>query len=224
MPFILMALGGLIGIIILRLRQPKETDDGAQCGKCKYSVRGLPNLDCPECGSDLREVGIKLPPRRGQLMKVFLLLLGAQFFGMLIYYGIMAWAPQLTSLFYLVVPLALGGLIVMLIVQRFRRLAHADDGGECGNCSFSARDFPGLDCPECDSDLREVGIVLAPQPPSKNRIWFALIASLVFMAILFGANFLEDFMDKTGPPMTVAPLPVPVNLQPAGWHEGTQNP
>ena len=28
------------------------------CGHCGYCVRGLPGLVCPECGSDLREVGI----------------------------------------------------------------------------------------------------------------------------------------------------------------------
>jgi hypothetical protein len=28
------------------------------CGKCGYCVRGIPGLTCPECGSDLREVGI----------------------------------------------------------------------------------------------------------------------------------------------------------------------
>jgi hypothetical protein len=30
----------------------------ACCGKCGYCVRGVPGLVCPECGSDLREVGI----------------------------------------------------------------------------------------------------------------------------------------------------------------------
>src|SRR4051812_17324269 len=28
------------------------------CGRCGYDVRGLPTFTCPECGSDLREVGI----------------------------------------------------------------------------------------------------------------------------------------------------------------------
>src|SRR2546423_1574520 len=30
----------------------------AACGMCGYSVRGLDKLTCPECGSDLRRVGI----------------------------------------------------------------------------------------------------------------------------------------------------------------------
>ena len=28
------------------------------CGKCGYAVRGLDTFICPECGSDLRQVGI----------------------------------------------------------------------------------------------------------------------------------------------------------------------
>jgi hypothetical protein len=34
---------------------------GPRCGKCGYSVLGLPTTTCPECGSDLREVGIVTP-------------------------------------------------------------------------------------------------------------------------------------------------------------------
>src|SRR5205823_12220816 len=31
------------------------------CGQCGYCVRGLAGMICPECGSDLREVGILTP-------------------------------------------------------------------------------------------------------------------------------------------------------------------
>ena len=34
------------------------------CGNCGYCVRGIAGLICPECGSDLREVGIISPGRR----------------------------------------------------------------------------------------------------------------------------------------------------------------
>jgi len=37
------------------------------CGKCGYAVRGLPTFTCPECGSDLREVGISMPGTRREL-------------------------------------------------------------------------------------------------------------------------------------------------------------
>lgn len=30
------------------------------CGRCGYAVRGLSTFNCPECGSDLREVGINI--------------------------------------------------------------------------------------------------------------------------------------------------------------------
>jgi hypothetical protein len=39
---------------------PRKSTDPI-CGKCGYCVRGIPSLICPECGSDLREVGI-IPP------------------------------------------------------------------------------------------------------------------------------------------------------------------
>jgi hypothetical protein len=41
-------------------RLPKSDLDPAApiCGKCGYCVRGISELTCPECGSDLREVGI----------------------------------------------------------------------------------------------------------------------------------------------------------------------
>jgi hypothetical protein len=34
------------------------------CGRCGYCVRGISQLTCPECGSDLREVGILAPNMR----------------------------------------------------------------------------------------------------------------------------------------------------------------
>ena len=39
-----------------------DTDEpmsqAAQCGRCSYVMRGLSNFTCPECGADLREVGM----------------------------------------------------------------------------------------------------------------------------------------------------------------------
>ncbi len=35
-----------------------SVDAHSFCGKCGYSVRGLTTFQCPECGSDLRKVGI----------------------------------------------------------------------------------------------------------------------------------------------------------------------
>ena len=38
---------------------PKVTEPS--CRACGYAVKGLPSFTCPECGSDLREVGIDTP-------------------------------------------------------------------------------------------------------------------------------------------------------------------
>lgn len=42
-----------------RRASPKVTEPS--CRACGYAVRGLPSFTCPECGSDLREVGIDTP-------------------------------------------------------------------------------------------------------------------------------------------------------------------
>ena len=34
---------------------------GGACGQCGYAVRGLTTFVCPECGADLRQVGIVRP-------------------------------------------------------------------------------------------------------------------------------------------------------------------
>lgn len=54
-----------ITIIALRLRYPRVRQ--SSCGKCRYSVAGLTVMTCPECGSDLRTVGILTPGRHGPI-------------------------------------------------------------------------------------------------------------------------------------------------------------
>jgi hypothetical protein len=50
------------GVIAWRwLRGRKHRITEPECGKCGYCVRGVAELTCPECGSDLREVGILAP-------------------------------------------------------------------------------------------------------------------------------------------------------------------
>lgn len=53
----------LIALMIVMLqkwfRRPAKPGEGAnRCGKCGYNVTGLTVFDCPECGCDVREVGI----------------------------------------------------------------------------------------------------------------------------------------------------------------------
>lgn len=53
---------GLIAFVLAR-RAARRVDSshGPSCARCGYAVRGLPSFTCPECGSDLREVGIHAP-------------------------------------------------------------------------------------------------------------------------------------------------------------------
>ncbi|MBB6428469.1 hypothetical protein [Algisphaera agarilytica] len=59
---------GLIWIWVrvgLDRRDIKAKGDAlAQCGACGYPTRGAVNLECSECGADLREVGIVTPSQR----------------------------------------------------------------------------------------------------------------------------------------------------------------
>lgn len=53
---VVVVLGGVAGVRRWRRgRGPAEPS----CGRCGYAVRGLTTFTCPECGGDLREVGIK---------------------------------------------------------------------------------------------------------------------------------------------------------------------
>lgn len=45
------------------------------CGKCGYPARGITTVHCPECGADLREVGIKRPGHYTDSAKMFVVAL-----------------------------------------------------------------------------------------------------------------------------------------------------
>lgn len=64
---LLLSIGCIIGIVILfwlALRRPAVREPA--CGHCGYHVEGLETMSCPECGSDLRKVGIETP--KGRMM------------------------------------------------------------------------------------------------------------------------------------------------------------
>ncbi|MBI1335737.1 MAG: hypothetical protein GC164_02110 [Phycisphaera sp.] len=67
--FVLLPIVGLIvGIVLWARSGAGNAGEGMACGKCGYNVRGLSQLNCPECGADLREAGIvkgKSKGRRG---------------------------------------------------------------------------------------------------------------------------------------------------------------
>lgn len=54
-----------IGLARLLMRGSLKTDavaaDVPTCGRCGYGTRGISSLECPECGADLRVVGIRKP-------------------------------------------------------------------------------------------------------------------------------------------------------------------
>lgn len=53
-----------VWLVLLFVRKRRAVTE-AVCGKCGYAVVGLPTFTCPECGSDLREVGIVRGRGRG---------------------------------------------------------------------------------------------------------------------------------------------------------------
>ncbi|MDX1683323.1 MAG: hypothetical protein R3336_09400 [Phycisphaeraceae bacterium] len=62
---VVLPLWGLIRGIILLVRGGKG--DSMVCGHCDYAVKGLTKMSCPECGADLREVGIQREGGRSTL-------------------------------------------------------------------------------------------------------------------------------------------------------------
>jgi hypothetical protein len=70
-------LASLVGLSYLwyRVFKGRSGGDLPTCAKCGYAVRGLVGLNCPECGADLREVGIVTPKQRGAVSPVMFVLL-----------------------------------------------------------------------------------------------------------------------------------------------------
>jgi hypothetical protein len=49
-----------VATVVVRRRRAQRITQPV-CGQCGYAVEGLPSFTCPECGSDLRAVGIVTP-------------------------------------------------------------------------------------------------------------------------------------------------------------------
>ncbi len=70
-------LASVVGLSYLwyRVLKGKRGGDLPTCARCGYGVRGLAGLNCPECGADLREVGITTPKQRGAVSPILFVLL-----------------------------------------------------------------------------------------------------------------------------------------------------
>ena len=72
MALIMLSVCGIIALVAIlaylekRNRNPHNTGPDSVCGRCGYSVRDLTTMTCPECGADLREVGIIPPDKPGR--------------------------------------------------------------------------------------------------------------------------------------------------------------
>lgn len=81
-------LSGLIAHAIYCSILPQEhRPTEPSCGECHYAIKGLEEWRCPECGSDLRQVGIILPKGRGQLRTTLLV-------------GLIAWTALCASMVF----------------------------------------------------------------------------------------------------------------------------
>jgi len=79
------------------------------------------------------------------------------------------------------------------------RVAHAEEP-TCGKCGYIVRGIEGFTCPECGSDLREVGII----PPGGRRPMGTAMRLLVWTVATLPAGF--------GLGLTLTPLIAPVDL------------
>ncbi len=60
-------------VMVMSRHRRKAKLDFPTCGACGYAVRGVSTFNCPECGVDLRESGIKTPTdERSSSARLFL--------------------------------------------------------------------------------------------------------------------------------------------------------
>ena len=61
MLLVLLVFGALLLGLSVGGRYPRPARiEVPSCGRCHYPVRGMPTFVCPECGADVRDVGIVL--------------------------------------------------------------------------------------------------------------------------------------------------------------------
>lgn len=68
-----LVIAAILSILAMRARQPRVKTPS--CGKCRYPVEGLTVMTCPECGGDLRQVGILIPRYSGGITRAMFIAL-----------------------------------------------------------------------------------------------------------------------------------------------------
>jgi preprotein translocase subunit SecG len=74
---VLVLLGSLITGIVMWSTSGSGGSGEMSCGACGYPVRGLSQLNCPECGADLRKVGINKGAGAGKKATGMILTIGS---------------------------------------------------------------------------------------------------------------------------------------------------
>ena len=74
---LLLVLGSLLTGIVLWTTSGSGKSSEMSCGACGYAVRGLTQLNCPECGVDLREAGIRVQQSAGRRTTGMILAFGS---------------------------------------------------------------------------------------------------------------------------------------------------
>lgn len=153
----------LPAFLFLSLHRSRSPGSNPRCGSCRYDISKCASLRCTECGSDLRDVGIHTKTtaiearhRRYTMLKVASILglicasIASPFLGI---YALLAVFP-----FTVCTVLAFGSFWILLAAVR--HLPH------CAYCLHEITDPTSTRCPDCKSDLRQLGIV-SPRLRSK---------------------------------------------------------
>lgn len=87
---LLLVLVGVGLLVVLSQVLTKRRQGPMACGACGYPVEGLSALRCPECGADLRKVGIQPAVQRSSATSV-VMALGVVGVVFLLGFGVFVW-------------------------------------------------------------------------------------------------------------------------------------
>lgn len=117
---------------------------------------------------------------------------------------------SMVFLLLILLPLWLWGVTQLVRGWRERPREHA----ACGQCQYPVTGLETFVCPECGSDLRQVGITgtqqrTGPGPLAWHMIWLMVIAPLLMTVIAIGVNFAPRTY-QTAVEWTLSPVGAPL--------------